>query len=108
MASPPTSPVITDAAERGRFEAHVDGAPAGTLEYIIKYGRIALVHTEVDPLHEGRGVASALIRHGLDQARQRGLLVIAVCPFVKDYLTRHPEDDDIVVGRPGVSPDGRS
>ena len=94
-------PVITDAVENGRFEAHVDGELAGLLEYVIKYGRIALIHTEVYPGFEGRGLATELIRHGLDEARQRDLLVIAVCPFVKDYLTRHPEDDDIVVGRAG-------
>jgi predicted GNAT family acetyltransferase len=97
--------MITDAPEAGRFEAHVDGELAGLLEYVIKHGRIALVHTEVYPGYEGRGLASALIRHGLDEARHRELLVIAVCPFVKDYLTRHPEDDDIVVGRAGALPE---
>jgi uncharacterized protein len=94
----PARPVITDAAERGRYEAHLDGELAGVLEYIIKRGRIALIHTEVLPVHEGRGVASALIRFALDDARRRELRVIAICPYVRDYLTRHPEDDDIVVG----------
>lgn len=98
--------VITDAAERGRFEAHVDGQLAGMLEYIVKHGRIALVHTEVDAIHEGRGIGSALIRYGLDQARHRELLVIPVCPFVKEFLTRHPEDEDIVVGRARATPRG--
>ena len=103
MDRPQLTPVITDAADRGRFEAHLDGQLAGLLEYIVKHERIALVHTEVDEIHEGRGVASALIRYGLDRARHRGLRVIPVCPFVKEYLTRHPEDDDIVVGPGRVS-----
>jgi uncharacterized protein len=60
--TPPAQPVITDAAERGRFEAHLDGELAGVLEYVVKYGRIALVHSEVRPSHEGRGVGSAVSR----------------------------------------------
>ena len=91
-------PVITDAPERGRYEAHLDGELAGVLEYVIKYGRLALVHTEVRPEYAGQGLGSALIRFALDDARQRGLRVIAICPYVKEYLTRHPEDNDIVVG----------
>jgi predicted GNAT family acetyltransferase len=92
-------PVITDAPERERYEAHLDGELAGVLEYIHKRGRIALIHTEVLPIHEGRGVGSALVRFALDDARRRGLRVIANCPYVQGYLARHPEDDDIVVGR---------
>ena len=92
-------PLITDAPERDRFEAHLDGELAGILEYIAKRGRIALIHTEVLPIHEGRGVGSALVRFALDDARRRALGVIAVCPYVQSYLARHPDDDDIVIGR---------
>ena len=98
MRPPSALPVITDAAHRGLYEAHIDGELVGVLEYVVKYGRIGLVHTEVLPAHEGRGVGSALVRFALDDARQRGLRVIAICPYVQDYLSRHPEDDDIVVG----------
>jgi len=101
MARP--EPLIEDAPERDRYEARVDDELAGVLEYIHKRGRIALMHTEVDPAFEGRGVGSALVRHALDDARRRGLRVIATCPYVQSYLDRHPEDDDIVVGR-GPSP----
>jgi predicted GNAT family acetyltransferase len=99
MTPPPARPVITDAPERERYEAHLDGELAGVLEYIAKRGRTALIHTEVLPVHEGRGVGSALVRFALDDARRRGLRVIAVCPYVQSYLARHPEDDDIVIGR---------
>jgi predicted GNAT family acetyltransferase len=104
MTPTPPRPVITDAAERGRYEAHLDAEIAGVLEYIVKHGRIALVHTEVMPAREGRGIGSALVRFALDDARRRGLRVIAVCPYVRDYLMRHPEDGDIVVNRPGATP----
>jgi predicted GNAT family acetyltransferase len=99
MTPPPARPVITNAPARDRYEAHLDGELAGVLEYIVKRGRIALVHTEVLPAQEGRGVGSALVRFALDDARRRELGVIALCPYVRNYLTRHPQDDDIVVGR---------
>ena len=65
---------------------------------MIKYGRLALIHTEVLPAHEGPGVGGALVRFALDDARRRGLRVIATCPFVRAYVERHPETHDIVVG----------
>jgi predicted GNAT family acetyltransferase len=99
MTTPPARPVITDAPERQRYEAHLDGELAGVLEYVIKYGRIALIHTEVSRAHQGRGVASALARFALDDARRRELRVIVSCPYVQDYAAHHPEDDDIIVGR---------
>ena len=99
VTATPAPTTVTDAPERARYEAHLDGEIAGVLEYIVKRGRIALIHTEVLPAHEGRGVGSALVRFALDDARRRELRVIATCPYVQDYLTRHPEDDDIVVGR---------
>ena len=104
MRSPPAGPVITDAIARERYEAHLDGELAGVLEYIVKRGRIALIHTEVLPDHEGQGVGSGLVRFALDDARRRELRVIATCPYVQAYLIRHPEDDDIVVGRGRATP----
>jgi len=90
--------VIADAPEHERYEAQLEGAPVGVLEYVAKRGRIALVHTEVFPGYEGRGIAAGLARFALDDARRRGLRVIASCPYVKRYLETHPEDHDIVVG----------
>jgi uncharacterized protein len=104
MTASPDPPVITDAPERGRYEAHLDGELAGILQYIVKYGRIALIHTEVSPAHQGRGVASALARFALDDARRRDLKVIVNCPYVQDYVARHPDDDDIIVGRARATP----
>lgn len=96
-------PVVTDALERSRYEAHLENELVGFLEYIVKRGRLALIHTEVFPEYEGQGVGSALVRHALDDARARELRVIAICEYVQGYLARHPGDDDIVVRRGPVS-----
>ena len=87
---------ITDAPEKSRYEARIDGELAGILEYVEKRGRLALSHTEVLPAFEGRGVASRLAKFGLDEARRKELGVIVICPFVRAYIERHPEERDIV------------
>jgi predicted GNAT family acetyltransferase len=89
---------ITDAKEAERFEARVDGELAGILDYMVRRTRIALVHTEVGPAFQGRGIAGALARFALDDARRRGLGVIPSCPYVRSFLEGHREYDDIVVG----------
>jgi predicted GNAT family acetyltransferase len=93
------APIVIDAPERERYEASIDGQLAGILEYKLRRDRIALIHTEVLPAFEGRGLASTIVRFALADARRRGLRVIATCPYVQRYLGRHPEDLDIVVAR---------
>ncbi len=95
---------ITDAPEASRYEATLDGELAGVLEYVVKHERLALVHTEVDPRFEGRGIGSALARFGLEDARRRGLRVIPSCPYVRAFLERHHEYDDVVIRRAPEAP----
>jgi len=86
----PVQPVVTDATERARYEAHLGDELAGFLEYVVKHGRIALVHTEVPPEYEGQGVASALVRHALDDARARAASdrYLRVRPGLSDATSR--------------------
>jgi predicted GNAT family acetyltransferase len=90
---------IVDRPEASRYEAIVDGEVAGFLEYRRGDGRILLQHTEVGPTYEGRGIGSALARHGLDGARAAGLSIIVTCPFIKSWLAKHPDQADGVVIR---------
>lgn len=90
-----TDPQVHDAAERHRFEAELDGRTAGFAEYIRTPTLVVYPHTEVDTAFEGRGVGSALARAALDDARARGLAVLATCPFIAGYMRRHPEYQDL-------------
>jgi len=89
---------IVDAEAAQRYEARLDGDLAGYIDYVVKRARLALIHTEVMPAHQGRGVGADLTRFALDDARRRGLRVLAICPYVRAYVERHPEAQDIVVG----------
>jgi predicted GNAT family acetyltransferase len=95
---PEMGPVITDAEAAQRYEARSESDLAGFIDYAVKRDRIALIHTEVLPAYRGQGIAEELVRFALDDARRRGLRVIATCPYVRSYVQRHPETHDIVVG----------
>jgi predicted GNAT family acetyltransferase len=86
---------VVDNVERHRYEAQVEGDPA-FLDYRLEPGAIVLVHTQVPKALEGHGIAQALVKHALDDARRRGLGVVPVCPFVGAWIKRHPEYADLV------------
>ncbi|MEV0191967.1 GNAT family N-acetyltransferase [Kitasatospora purpeofusca] len=86
---------IRDAEGAGRFEAWSDGTLAGFAEYLRSDGLVVYPHTVVEPAFEGRGVGGALARAALDDARTRGLAVLATCPFIKGWMLRHPEYIDL-------------
>ena len=90
---------VTDNRERNRFEA-VDesGVVAGVAEYRRQGDTVVFTHTEVDDAFEGRGVGSALVRAALDQVREAGSPVVARCPFVAEYIDRHPEYQELLAG----------
>lgn len=79
-----------------RYEALLDSEVAATVTYRQEPGRVVLLHTETRPEFSGRGVASALVRGALDGIRARGERAVVVCPFVTDYIRRHPEYQSVV------------
>jgi uncharacterized protein len=85
-----------DVSERRRYEATVDGELAGYLMYRREAGLLTLVHTQVKPQFEGRGIGGLLALAALDQARVTGTKVRLLCPFVSQWLERHPEYLDLV------------
>jgi len=87
---------IANDADKKRYEIHSDGELAGFVTYRLKAGLIELVHTEIDEEFEGQGLGSRLIAFALDDARERNLAVLPTCPFVNDYIQRHPQYVDLV------------
>lgn len=89
---------VTRNEGRERFEAEVDGGLA-LLTYAEMDGKLALLHTEVPPELEGRGLGGRLVETALRHARDQGQKVLPFCPFVKTYLERHPEYQDLAAER---------
>lgn len=86
---------ISNNTEQRRWQVEVDGR-LSQIKYQEREGQIIYLHTEVPPELEGRGIAGAMARAALDDARARGLRVVPLCPFVASYIRRHPEYQDLV------------
>ncbi len=81
---------VTDNPSLHRFELK-QGNETAFILYTKTPNSIRLVHTEVPPALQGQGVASKLVRGTLELLRDSGLTIVPSCPFVADYLKRHPD-----------------
>lgn len=88
------SDIVNNPSEH-RYQLTVDGHIAATY-YKLADGVITFVHTEVSPELGGKGIGSKLIRGALDQVRADGLKVIPQCPFVKAFIEKHADYQDLL------------
>lgn len=87
--------MVRDNPAEHRFEARVGDALA-VAEYRLAPEGIEFNHTEVPEALKGWGVGNALAEAGLRAARERGLRVLPVCPFIASYIRKHREHHDLV------------
>ena len=86
---------IEHIAERGRFQARVEGLLC-VADYRLHGHRMEIVHTEVPPPLAGRGIAARLVRAALTHARTNALEVVPLCSYVRAYMRRHPDTQDLL------------
>jgi predicted GNAT family acetyltransferase len=90
--------VVRDNPSELRYELVLDQRVVGEIMYRLAPDALVLLHTEVLPSLEGKGLGARLVAGALDDIRARGLHVVAVCPFVRSYIRRHhPDYADLVV-----------
>ncbi len=94
---------IHDERAEGRYEARTGGRLAGFAAYRVHPGVIDVVHTEVEPEFEGKGVGGDLATFVLDDIRRRGLRVRPTCPFIAAFIAHHPDYQDLVVTGAGTA-----
>lgn len=84
-------------AERMTFEAIIDPRRRAVLEYRSnREGKMFLNSTEVPESLRGQGIAGKLVDHVFDYARENNYRIIPVCPYIKHYLKKHPEQQDLM------------
>ena len=87
---------VRDNPAQSRFELIAEGGTAAAY-YDLAPGVITFLHTEVPRALEGRGLGSKLARGALEVVRAQGLKVVAECPFIRAYIERHPEFQNLLV-----------
>jgi hypothetical protein len=85
----------TDNSKLHRYEMVVDGWTA-YVTYDLTDERIVLLHTLVPSALAGKGVGTALATAVLDDIRRRKLRVVPECPFIANFIARHPGFADLV------------
>ncbi len=87
--------VIKQDESKKCFEVMIDGYTA-ELKYRRKEDLVyEFYHTGVPKELEGKGIGSALVRYALEHARKNNWKINPTCPFVKTYIVRHPEYQDL-------------
>ncbi len=81
--------VVNNSAE-SRFEVKLNGE-IGMVEYMLHGKNITFTHTEVPVAFEGKGIAGKMAKFALDYARDHEMMVNPLCPYIKQYIERHPE-----------------
>lgn len=79
-----------------RFELEIDDQLAKAW-YRQQGNVITFTHTDVPEALSGQGVGSRLAKGALDAVRAAGQKVVAMCPFIADYIRKHREYADLLV-----------
>jgi predicted GNAT family acetyltransferase len=59
--------------------------------------RVNVDHVYVDMSLRGQGIASDLMLKAYNYIKNKGLLIIAKCPYAISWFKKHPEFQDIVI-----------
>ncbi|MGY1749755.1 MULTISPECIES: GNAT family N-acetyltransferase [unclassified Modestobacter] len=87
---------VTDAPEDSRYEIRDGERLLGQAAYQRRGNQVVFTHTEVDTGEENSGLGSKLVRAALDDVRSKGGTVVPMCSFVRGWIDRHPEYQDLV------------
>lgn len=85
---------IRDDRASGNLLAYENGKAAGVVAYFVMDGDPAVlvaVHTVVEPGHEGRGIAGALVREFYAMAARQAVPVVPLCPYAAKWAACHPD-----------------
>lgn len=86
---------IRDNPDRQRFELEVEGRIA-FVTYRAIPGGLFLLHTETPAELRGRGIATRLARGVLETIRARDQKIRVGCDFLRDFMRRNPEFDNLL------------
>lgn len=77
-----------------------DESEIARLTYHLEKGAMQITGTYVDPTYRGKGLASKLTQKAIAYAKDNGLFIQPICPYVKSYFKRNPEEQNILVHTP--------
>ena len=97
-ASEKAGAIAIDHAEKNKRGRYWTNTKAGEAElvYSLGAGDSMIIKSTFVPIEaRGGGVALALVKQAVKDAKERGLKVDPVCPYVGRLFDRHPEWSDL-------------
>lgn len=82
-----------------KYYAVVDGQESVCEYFPAGDKTLNFTHTYVPPALRGKGIAEQLVHEALEDARNRGYKVVPSCWYVKLYIDRHPQLQDVLANR---------
>ncbi len=80
---------------RHRFEVMTSGTVIGKAVYTEYDGGASperiFYHTVINEEYGGQGLAGKLAKVALTETVESGRAIVAVCPYIKKYVRKHPE-----------------
>lgn len=73
----------------GEVQLFSNDIKAGEMVISINHAKLVVYHTEVRPEYEGQGFAKLLLDQLVGYARENGLKIIPLCPYVYAQFRRH-------------------
>jgi uncharacterized protein len=97
MSAPEPQISREESQTRGRYVARLAShAGEGELAYSRSSKTLIIAeHTAVDSALRGKGIALALVRRLVEDARREGFKVYPLCPYVNAERRKHPDWADV-------------
>jgi predicted GNAT family acetyltransferase len=77
---------------RGEIQLFSDDKKIGKMDISVMGNKLTVYHTEVDDEYAGNGFAKLLLNQLVSYARENGLKIVPLCPYVHAQFKRHPEE----------------
>ncbi|HNW50188.1 MAG TPA: GNAT family N-acetyltransferase [Prolixibacteraceae bacterium] len=88
---------IEQEGNNGNFHIELEGRVIAQMTFFIEdKEQMVIDHTEVNPEFNGKGYGKRLVAKAVEFARETGLKIVPVCPFVKTVLSGKPDYRDVL------------
>lgn len=82
---------------KGAFHIEVEGNQEAMMTFVFAgEDKIIIDHTEVNPGNEGKGFGKKMALKAVEFAREKGIKIVPLCPFVKSVFDKTSEFRDVL------------
>lgn len=83
--------------KNGAFYIEVNGKQEAMMTFVFAgENKIIIDHTEVNEGNNGKGFGKMMVAKAVEFAREKGVKIIPLCPFVKSVFDKIPEYNDVL------------